>query len=59
MESICKNSITSLTLTDIKKVSEQAASDGLMANDKNVFLSFQLHYHRFQSHHQVLVRLQQ
>jgi len=43
------------TLTDVKKVSKQAASNGLMTHNEDIFLSFQLHYHWFQSHHEVLV----
>jgi len=59
MGSMCEDSITIhwYTLTDVKEVGKQAASNGLMTHNKNVFLSFQLHYHWFQSHHKVLIRL--
>jgi len=48
-----------LTCSLVQEVGEQAAQDGLMADDQNVLLPLQLHDSRFQALHQVLVRLEE
>ena len=46
-----------LTCALVEEVGEQAAHDGLMAHHQHVLLPLQLHDHRLQPLHQVLIRL--
>lgn len=45
------------TCTLIQEVGQQAAHDGLVADDQHVLLALQLHDDRLQALHQVLVGL--
>lgn len=46
------------TCTLVQEVGQEAAQDGLVADDQHVLLALQLHDHRLQALHQVLVGLQ-
>lgn len=46
-----------LTCTLVQEVGQEAAHDGLVADDQNVLLPLQLHDDRFQPLHQVLIGL--
>lgn len=41
----------------VQKISQKTSHDGLMADDQNVSLSLQLHYHWLQALDQILIRL--
>ena len=41
----------------VQEVGQETAHDGLVADDQDVPLSFQLHYYRLQPLHQILVGL--
>lgn len=57
LHNLPEGAVPGLTSCLVQEISQKAAHDGLVTDDQHILLTLQLHDHRLQSLHQVLVGL--